>query len=226
MDLRSLILIICMLAGLTFVFWFLHMPDLGAALTGGGFIVAVVLFILQQQYTIEEEKRNLQLMLGIRKRFVGIDLRNKDLAGFYLAGKDFCGAKFDGANLREANLSGTTLDGASFVKADLRGAKLNATRLKPRKGLKTREDLKPGPKAIEVMPLLTDAKFGLNTPLFTKAKFNSLTEWPDGFDPSSHDAVLVNEEQNLKDRIVQVSMAVLGAAVLLIVVTAPYIQGE
>ncbi len=164
--------------------------DLVTALVGGSIVAAVVLF-LERRYAKEADKRDLRLMLGTGDSFVGIDLRSQDLSGFYLAGKDFSGAKFDGGDLRGTNLSGTNLSYTSFAETDLRGAKFNATMLTPSTTLYPSPGLAPGAIAPGGTPL-RDAT--LQAIALVGAKYDSSTEWPEGFDPSAHGAVRVEGE--------------------------------
>lgn len=155
--------------------------ELGAAMIGGS-VVAFAVLALEQRYAKESEKRSLQIMLGAEETLAGIDLSNRDLSGFYLPNKDFTSANFRGTNLRGANLAGTNLQHAIFNGADLRGAKLDKVSLKPGPTLKPAEDLKPG-------AIICDAN--LQNISLVGAKYDSLTRWPAGFDPSKTGAVLV-----------------------------------
>jgi uncharacterized protein YjbI with pentapeptide repeats len=71
-----------------------------------------------------EDRRTLQMSLGLQRDFVGIDLRKRDLSRFFLARKNFAFANFAGASLRETHLTDATLRGSIVVNADLRGADL------------------------------------------------------------------------------------------------------
>src|SRR3712207_5949328 len=96
------ILVLCTMVALV-DFWLLPLnetPNRGSELVGAlisGGIVAVAVFFLERRYAAQSDKRNLLLTLGTENRFVGIDLRPRDLAGAYLVGKDFTGAHFEGA---------------------------------------------------------------------------------------------------------------------------------
>jgi uncharacterized protein YjbI with pentapeptide repeats len=96
----------------------------------------------------------------------------------------------DGSNLSEANLSGTNLSWASLAGADLRGAKLSKTSLKPGEYLKPDVGLKPG----AIVPGDTPMGDALTQGIYIKeAKYDTSTEWPDGFDPVKGEAVFVED---------------------------------
>jgi hypothetical protein len=100
-GLPASVIIVVLLLGV-FLWWPPDDPpdrnsDLGAALMGGamsGGLIALTVVFLERRFAAEADERNLQLTLGMGDRFVGIDLRGRDLSGFYLTGKDFSGAKF------------------------------------------------------------------------------------------------------------------------------------
>jgi len=99
--------------------------DLGANVVGGGIVAFVVLY-LDQVLSQRQEKNLLRLQLSAEGDLQRIDLRDQDLSGFYLRGKDFREADLRGADLRR-----TTLSGASFIEtklygADVRGADLGS----------------------------------------------------------------------------------------------------
>ncbi len=131
----------------------------------------------------------MRLTLGLGETFIGIDLRNRDLSGFYLATKNFSGAKFDGADLRGTNLSGANLSFATLTGADLRGAKLSATQLTPSEYLAPGEGLTPGSISFGGKPLADAITQGIT---IRGAKYDSSTEWPEGFEPSKGGAVFVD----------------------------------
>jgi uncharacterized protein YjbI with pentapeptide repeats len=123
MNRRVLLIPVIVLASGLYMWWPPGAPpnrhsDLGTALIGGAIVAFSVLY-LEQQFSRNYERRNLQLQLGTRTDFPGIDLSDRDLSGFYLTGKDFSGANLKGANLRGANLSGANLSHATLDGADL-----------------------------------------------------------------------------------------------------------
>src|SRR3954447_9624896 len=107
-----------------------------AAELGRGVVVSLILTIaltwIQHQGDIRDARSNLALSLSSSNSFPGIDLRKKNLNGFYLAGKkldgaDLEGAKLKGAVLRSSSLRGANLEGADLSGANLEGAFLQAT---------------------------------------------------------------------------------------------------
>ena len=76
------------------------------------------------------------------------------------------GADLERADLREANLKGAKLKLADLKEADLRGADLSGADLRG-------ADLK----------WANLSKANLHGTLLIDAKYDNLTEWPDGFDP-------------------------------------------
>jgi hypothetical protein len=119
-----------------------RLSDLGVGLIGG--LITAVGLVLDRQFAKQAEKRDLILTLGTGDRFVGIDLRGRDLSGVNLAGKDFSGARFDKAKLRGVNFSGANLSWVSFAGADIRGAKFDRTPLYPSEYLRPSPNLSPG----------------------------------------------------------------------------------
>ena len=114
--LRSFILIVLVLGAGALLWWIPESPHsrfvgLGTALVGGS-IVALAIFFLEWSLSRGNQKRDLQLRLGVETNFRRIDLRGEDLSGAYLAHRNFTGARFDKADLRGANLEGANLSGA------------------------------------------------------------------------------------------------------------------
>src|SRR4051794_28421068 len=72
--------------------------DLGTAMLGGA-VVAFAILLLQERSAQAAEKRDLQLQLGLADSFPGIDLKHRNLSGFYLPSKDLRNANLTGANL-------------------------------------------------------------------------------------------------------------------------------
>jgi uncharacterized protein YjbI with pentapeptide repeats/endonuclease YncB( thermonuclease family) len=77
------------------------------------------------------EQAELALMLSRTGDLAGIDLSERDLREFYLAGKNLTNADFTKADLRKANLRRSTLYGAVFKEAKLNGADLGGAHLEP-----------------------------------------------------------------------------------------------
>lgn len=94
------------------------------------------------------------------------DLFGADLSGVDLSGVVLSGADLSGANLIEADLFGADLSGADLIRADLFGADLSGADL-------SRANLSG--------TNLSGANLsGAN---LYRAKYNRLTNWPDGFNP-------------------------------------------
>jgi uncharacterized protein YjbI with pentapeptide repeats len=104
--------------------------ELGTALIGGG-VVALAILLLEQALAERQQKRGIQLQLGLADDFRGIDLSGVDLSGAYLANKNLRGASLIGADLRKTNLSAVNLEDARLTKADLRGAIMGEPALYP-----------------------------------------------------------------------------------------------
>lgn len=112
--------------------------QLGVGLVTGA-VIALGVFLLDGHRQEQENARALRLSLSLQSDLRGIDLRGKDLSGYYLAGKDLRDAKLTGANLQNAilartqlsnaDLSGSNLRGANLVGADLSLARLGAALL-------------------------------------------------------------------------------------------------
>jgi hypothetical protein len=114
-----------------------------------------------------------------------------DLHGVVLAHAFLAGANLELANLRKADLHAADLHGAYLAGADLTGADL------------TGADLRGA--SIEVIRLLTlDQTMILHDPrerprplvaLFTGARYDDRTRWPQGFDPRHHGAARVARDR-------------------------------
>lgn len=102
------------------------------------------------------------------------DLSRTDLSGANLRQADLVKVNLSGASLTDANISDTELRSANLSDADLSGADLSEARL------------------YETNLLGAD----LNEAILTGAKYDSLTIWPDGFNPEKAGAVLVDDEGN------------------------------
>jgi hypothetical protein len=143
--------------------------ELGTALIGGG-IVATAILVLEQSLSQRQQKRDLQLQLGLRDDFRGIDLRGVDLSGSYLAGKNFRGADLRGADLRGTNVSDANLTNTRLDRVDLRGAIMGEPPLYPSDNLMPSDALFPSsglPDAI--------TNDGTN---FDGTKYDASTKWP------------------------------------------------
>jgi hypothetical protein len=97
--------------------------------------------------------------------FASQELRSANLERAHLEGADLEGANLDRANLNGATLNGATLGGATLYGANLKDAILNDAHL--------------------VGANLEEARL-------TGAEYTPGTDWPDGFDPQAHGAVLVD----------------------------------
>ncbi len=136
--------------------------------------------LVDRHYANKAAKRDLQHMLGTGEKFIGIDLRGRDLSGSYLAGKDFRGGRFDGANL----------EGATF-----RGP---PPPLYPSENLYPSAGLYPMGTPVGVQPL-PDAN--LREANIRGAKYDSSTEWPENYDPAENGAVLCEPRRSLRSRL-------------------------
>jgi uncharacterized protein YjbI with pentapeptide repeats/endonuclease YncB( thermonuclease family) len=94
-----------------------------------GLFVTIGLAWVGHQGEVRDKREALARSLVGGTDFRGIDLHDRDLAGFYLAGKDFSDADLHGADLRDTNLRGATLKGANLSDADLAGADLREAKL-------------------------------------------------------------------------------------------------
>lgn len=105
----------------------------GIAILGAQLAFSQQLASVAEKRAAQAERESLRVQLGSGTQFPGIDLRNKDLQGFYLWQRDLAhavlsGADLSGACLVGANLSGAGLDRANLHRANLRRAELsNAT---------------------------------------------------------------------------------------------------
>jgi uncharacterized protein YjbI with pentapeptide repeats len=149
------------------------------------------------------QRQTLQLTVGLRQKLAGIDLRGRDLSGFYLEEKDFTGATFSGADLRGADFVGATLNSTYFDGADLDGADISETYTKAaklRKASLRRTDVSEADLTGSVLSKadlfeadlsqaqLEDADFrgaNLRGANLRGATFNDGTKWPSGFDPEA-----------------------------------------
>jgi uncharacterized protein YjbI with pentapeptide repeats len=95
--------------------------ELGRSLLVAGLLAFAVWFVGDLRRPIEERKA-LQVTLGLQQKMPGIDLHEEDLDDFNLAGRNLEGADLEGAHLGEANLIGTNLADANLANADLVGA--------------------------------------------------------------------------------------------------------
>src|SRR3954451_20393646 len=139
LTLSGVVFVACVVAGL--YFWWPTRYDpasrgsIGVALMTGA-ILAFAIFLLQilmnateQGRIRDREREGLRLQLAIEDNLGGIDLRDKDLAGFYLAGKQLTEAKLQKADLSDANLSAADLQRAHLDDANLRNVDLSAANL-------------------------------------------------------------------------------------------------
>ncbi len=139
------------------------------------------------------QKQTLQLTVGVQENLQGIDLRRRDLSGFYLAEKNLSGSFLRGAKLRRTNLAGADLAGADFAGADLDGADISESDMSDSTLLGaslrgadfSKADLR---RANFSQADLSEAFLGdsnLRGANLHDARFNSGTEWPNGFDPAA-----------------------------------------
>jgi uncharacterized protein YjbI with pentapeptide repeats len=82
-----------------------------------------------EQQRVQANRNALQLTVGLQPDLSGIDLRKRNLAGFYLSRKRLVEAVLAGANLRAANLSNADLTRADLREAQLVGAHLDSANL-------------------------------------------------------------------------------------------------
>jgi uncharacterized protein YjbI with pentapeptide repeats len=82
-----------------------------------------------EQQRAQANRNALQLTVGLQPDLSGIDLRKRNLGGFYLSRKRLVDAVLAGANLREANLSNADLTRADLREARLVGAHLDRANL-------------------------------------------------------------------------------------------------
>src|SRR5215203_1610602 len=160
--------------------------DLGASIVGGGIVAFIVLY-LDQRLSQRQERNLLRLQLSTGDRFVGVDLSNQDLSGFYLPHKDFTNANLEGADLRRAVLSSCSFIGTRLYGADLRGANLRPI---------------PGPSEPGFGHAFGPAWLGVTD--LTGVLFDSTTRWPEGFenderwpvgvDPGARGAINLDEQ--------------------------------
>jgi uncharacterized protein YjbI with pentapeptide repeats len=149
------------------------------------------------------QRQTLQLTIGLRKNLAGIDLRRRDLSGFYLEQKNFFEANFSGANLRGADFVGANLSSTYLKGADLDGADISETTTTgskfPRASLR-RTDVSEAHLEGSVFSEadlfeadlrqahLEGADFrgaNLRGANLQDATFNEATKWPSGFDPEA-----------------------------------------
>jgi uncharacterized protein YjbI with pentapeptide repeats len=99
-----------------------HLADAGVTLGASllsGVVIATTLLVLQLLLDSEAERRSLAIELSGQSALMGIDLRSKNLSGFYLRDKNL-----ESSNLADADLSDSSLAKSSLRKADVSGAKL------------------------------------------------------------------------------------------------------
>ena len=82
-----------------------------------------------RRFQQQSERQSLELAVGMQHDLRELDLRGRNLSGFFLVRKQLQGAQLSGARLNEAVLTGSNLTGAAFVDARLRAAVLDDARL-------------------------------------------------------------------------------------------------
>lgn len=137
----------------------------------------------------QSERENLQLTVGLRRVLSDIDLRGRNLSGFYLGGKimrraQLGGANLDravlaGADLREAELSDTSLRAVTFARADMRGASFIGANLREATFEQARLDDAEFAQAVLRSADLSLARGGA-TADFSQATYDRGTQWPAG----------------------------------------------
>jgi len=139
---------------------------------------------------------------------VQADLREAELDWAVLNGVDLTGANLEQANLEMADLSGAILFETYLSKANLFGAELSKANLSDAflsnailLGANLRgADLSGAYLDDAYLSLSNYAGSALSAKSMIKAelfgpKYDTATIWPDGFDPESHGAILIKEEQ-------------------------------
>lgn len=102
--------------------------NLGSAILAGGIVSMAAVWITQR---LAEQQQRLvdRFQISLQSNLTGLDLRNKDMRGIYLSGKDLSFARLrdcslDNAVLVEAILRSADLTGASIMNATLMDARL------------------------------------------------------------------------------------------------------
>jgi uncharacterized protein YjbI with pentapeptide repeats len=107
--------------------------NLGAALLGGltvGITVLVVQLSIQERVDQRAERRQLQLLVSQQRDLTGIDLTDRNLAGFFLRERTLDLARFVSADLTRADLYGSKLRRTDLHEAKLTGAILAYTEIR------------------------------------------------------------------------------------------------
>jgi hypothetical protein len=152
--------------------------DLSASIVGGGIVAFVVLY-LDQVLSQRQEKNLLRLQLSTGGDLQRIDLRDQDLSGFYLPGKDFREADLRGADLRR-----TTLSGASFIDTRLYGADVRGADLGSIPGRSSGAWL--GTTSLEGVLYESSTRWPEGHPTDPR--------WPEGVDPRERGAINLDEQ--------------------------------
>ena len=135
---------------------------------------------------------------------IGANFQGADLTNVTLANSDATNADFRGAILDYTSFYTTTLDGANLAKADLSKngvlayAKLRKANLRNLKAIGgitevdfSEADLR-GANLVEMKSIGGPSRF-------RKAKYDSKTRWPKGFDVEASGAILVEEPDKTED---------------------------
>jgi hypothetical protein len=122
------------------------------------------------------------------KNLVGKDLSRKDLSSAQLAGANATDASFDGSILRKANLSYALLV-TDFIGTDLRGANLHGAELFG--ATLVRADLRNADLRKAHLEQADLERANLSGADLRGAYYDKETQWPGGFNPGVHGAVLV-----------------------------------
>lgn len=130
--------------------------------------------------------------------FQGADLTSTEFTRADLTGSDFRGATVQSTLFFQSTMNECNLEKIDFKNLGLSGVKLRKANLKKSKGFSTVIDVDFSEADLRGANLVNMSIIG--TVRFRKAKYDSETRWPKGFDVEESGAVLVEEEEKPEEK--------------------------
>lgn len=163
----------------------------GQELTGGNFAKQRLEKANFEDAVLKQANFNEAVLTGAN--FQGVDLTNAEMKQAEMTGADFRGAILENTALFQAVLNEANLEKVDLSKVPLSGTKFRKANLRKLKGIGSVAFVDFSGADLRGADLVGMTIYS-NTAMFRKAKYDSQTKWPKGFDVEASGAVLVVEE--------------------------------